>query len=219
MLNPTEAITPKLRKTRASDTVKMIGSRIKQVRKAFKLTQAKFAVPLRISHSNLSEAESGKNTPSGVLLVAICLHYNVNMEFLEHGRGKMFKDVGPSGGHVSSEEVIPHHLWQHIATTDTHHGQVPGSTPGQFVVKAGEVVGLALPGDLLLLAPLDKNELAGGMAVFVADNSGGQLVTKVLEMGKDFFLYPSPLSADPVKFDQASYSSIYRVVSSYRCIL
>ena len=222
MLAPTEVPTPRLKNTREPSTSKLIGTRIKQIRTALKLTQALFSTSLRISPSHLSEAENGKTPQSGVLMVAICLQYNVNMEFLEHGQGEMFKEVNPSEGLASLEGVIPYYedfqLRQAIVTPDTTLVRIPGATPGQFIVRAGNVVGLAAAGDLLLLAPLDKSELAG-LTLFAVSHSGAQLVTKVLEMGKDFFLYPSPPSADPVKFKSADYSSVFKVVCSYRCVL
>lgn len=66
------------------------GNRLKSVRKALNLTQGKFAEPLGIKKSAISNAENGIMNLSGSVLKLIELHYSINGEWLETGEGQKF---------------------------------------------------------------------------------------------------------------------------------
>ena len=71
-----------------------IAIRIKQVRKFLKLKQKELAGRLEISGPTLSELEAGKYYPSCEFLLNIHRLFNVNIEFLLFGQGKMFLEPG-----------------------------------------------------------------------------------------------------------------------------
>jgi transcriptional regulator with XRE-family HTH domain len=75
----------------------MIGNRIKELYKALQLTQYQFADIVGVSHSAISQIQSGKNKPSKRLLIAIYAKFpRINPAWLESGKGEMFiKDEFP----------------------------------------------------------------------------------------------------------------------------
>ena len=68
----------------------MIGERIKQLRKAMGMTQAKFGERVGIKQPSLAAIESGDNTPSDQTVAFICREFRVNEEWLRTGAGEMF---------------------------------------------------------------------------------------------------------------------------------
>lgn len=68
-----------------------IGSRIKEVRKNFSLSQAKFGSKLGISDAAVSMIENGKNIPSEQTIRVICSEFNVNRFWLETGEGDPYQ--------------------------------------------------------------------------------------------------------------------------------
>jgi len=67
-----------------------IGERIKLLRQSLGLTQKEFASKIGIGEKTLRNYESGKFTPKEAVLRAIEQTFNVNPEWLRHGRGEMF---------------------------------------------------------------------------------------------------------------------------------
>ena len=67
-----------------------IGNRIKELRKALGLTQTAFAEKIGRSKRSIQEWESGRNEPPERALRLIEQTFNVNPEWLRHGRGEMF---------------------------------------------------------------------------------------------------------------------------------
>lgn len=74
----------------------MIGKRIKELRNALKKNQEDFARSLDVTHSAISQIENNKVNPSKKLLRSICSTHSVNREWLETGKGEMFKDTAGS---------------------------------------------------------------------------------------------------------------------------
>ena len=68
----------------------MIGERIKEVRKALKLTQTAFADRIGIRQNSVAVLESGKNTPSDQTIAFICREFRVSEDWLRTGEGEMF---------------------------------------------------------------------------------------------------------------------------------
>jgi len=64
-----------------------VGERIRGLRHVFNLTQKAFASTLGISRSHVANLESGKVLPSEQLLLSICEKYELNLEWLKHGKG------------------------------------------------------------------------------------------------------------------------------------
>jgi len=67
-----------------------VGKRVKIARKALRVQQKELAEKLGISSSHLSEIESGKSNPSTDFHLKLSELYNISVEYIFHGRGKMF---------------------------------------------------------------------------------------------------------------------------------
>lgn len=65
--------------------------RIKQLRKALKLSQQEFADKIHISRSQLSYYESGTVSIPDRSQKEICEKFNVNIEWLKTGEGEMYQ--------------------------------------------------------------------------------------------------------------------------------
>ena len=59
-----------------------MNSRLKDIRKALRLTQKEFAARLGITDSGISRLEKGQNQLTDQLIRAICREYKVNYEYL-----------------------------------------------------------------------------------------------------------------------------------------
>lgn len=66
-----------------------LGDRMKQIRKAHKLSQEQFAEMLGINHAHVSKIEKGKGSPSELLLRQIESTLLVSKEWLLNGEGEM----------------------------------------------------------------------------------------------------------------------------------
>jgi len=69
------------------------GVRIKEIRQAIGLTQAKFAKRIAISTSYLAEIEKGSKQANERIVHLICLEFNINENWLKSSEGSMF-DLG-----------------------------------------------------------------------------------------------------------------------------
>ena len=67
-----------------------IGKRIKEVRKALKLTQPELAAKLGLTQSAISGYEAELKNVSEPSIISICRAYNVNEQWLRTGEGDMF---------------------------------------------------------------------------------------------------------------------------------
>ncbi len=68
----------------------LLSERIKEVRKAEKLTQAKFGEKLSVSRDVISSFESGRVEPKPIFLNYLCEVFNVSKEWLLHENGEMY---------------------------------------------------------------------------------------------------------------------------------
>jgi transcriptional regulator with XRE-family HTH domain len=64
--------------------------RIKEIRKASKMSQEKFAKFLGLDRSHISKLETGAAAPSAALIKLICKFFSINEEWLKSGQGKKF---------------------------------------------------------------------------------------------------------------------------------
>lgn len=67
-----------------------MNDRIKDVRKALKLTQDEFAEKLGLTRGAITNIELHKTEPKPLLINLICATYNVNETWLRTGEGEMF---------------------------------------------------------------------------------------------------------------------------------
>ncbi len=70
-----------------------MNTRIKELRKALKLTGENFSSKLGVGRSAISNIESGNRQLSNQLITSICREYNVNETWLRTGEGEMFNDL------------------------------------------------------------------------------------------------------------------------------
>ena len=85
----------------------MIGERIKELRKALRLTQAAFAERIGIRQNSVALLEMGRNTPSDQTVAFICREFRVNEEWLRTGAGDMFV---PTPASIVDELAEEYHL-------------------------------------------------------------------------------------------------------------
>lgn len=79
------------------DELTEIGRRLKTVRKSLRYSQRAFAKELGMSHSYLSEIESGKANPKTDFFLKLSKRFAVNTEYLYHGSGEMYSAAGVQG--------------------------------------------------------------------------------------------------------------------------
>ena len=85
-----------------------VGSRIKEVRDFYGLTQQKFAERTKTKQSTVATYESGRNVPSDAVISLICREFNVREAWLRDGEGDMLEqrtrreDIALYLGKVSS---------------------------------------------------------------------------------------------------------------------
>jgi transcriptional regulator with XRE-family HTH domain len=77
--------------------LKGIGQRLQNIRKTIKLNQKDFAGEMEISGASLSEIETGNSKPRIELYYNLTKKYNVNTDYLLHGKGEMFRGTGQRG--------------------------------------------------------------------------------------------------------------------------
>lgn len=68
-----------------------MNERIKELRRALKISQEKFGARIKISGASVSKIESGENNPSEQTLSLIISEFNVSEAWLRSGVGGMFK--------------------------------------------------------------------------------------------------------------------------------
>ncbi len=67
-----------------------MNERIKKIRKVKGLSQEKFGEQLGVTKTSISRLEAGINNVTDTMAKLICSEYNVNLEWLKSGQGKMF---------------------------------------------------------------------------------------------------------------------------------
>lgn len=70
-----------------------VGSRVRELRKALKLTQPDFAKSLGLTQSAISGYEKELKNVSEPSIIAICREYGVNEKWLRTGEGDMFLEI------------------------------------------------------------------------------------------------------------------------------
>jgi transcriptional regulator with XRE-family HTH domain len=80
----------------------LIGRRIRELRKHLRLSGTEFGKRISLTHSAISQIETGKNVPLSKTIEAILEVYNVNKDWLETGKGDMFRPVGSTDSTASA---------------------------------------------------------------------------------------------------------------------
>ncbi|MDQ1355072.1 MAG: hypothetical protein QG657_5381 [Acidobacteriota bacterium] len=68
-----------------------IGKRMKAIRTELGLLQRDFIKVVNITMSTLSDIETGKKRPGSEILFILSDEYRVNLHYLLHGEGEMFR--------------------------------------------------------------------------------------------------------------------------------
>ena len=87
-----------------------INERVKELRKALKLTQDQFADELNITRSSLSVIEIGKTAVTERNIKEICNKFKVNQDWIRYGEGEMFREM-------SFEEELAEYFGEVITNT------------------------------------------------------------------------------------------------------
>src|SRR6266508_4550351 len=69
-----------------------IGQRVKEIRKANRLTQAAFAASIGLSQNFLSRVEAGTERLSSPCVLLLAHSYRINERWLRTGEGPMYSD-------------------------------------------------------------------------------------------------------------------------------
>ena len=64
--------------------------RMKELRKAMKMTQQELADTLHIKRTNIGNYESGVSSPTDSVIALICREFGVSEDWLRNGNGDMF---------------------------------------------------------------------------------------------------------------------------------
>ena len=67
-----------------------MNERIRKLRRELDLTQTEFAERIGSVQNTITGYESGKRTPSNLVIASICKEFNVNESWLRYGEGEMF---------------------------------------------------------------------------------------------------------------------------------
>jgi transcriptional regulator with XRE-family HTH domain len=67
-----------------------MNNRLRELRKALKMTQAEFAAKLEMVQNSYSKIETGENSLTEKNIFLICLIFGVNESWLRNGKGEMF---------------------------------------------------------------------------------------------------------------------------------
>ncbi len=67
-----------------------MNTRIRQLRKSLKLTQAQFASMIGLSQNYITLVESGDRSPSDRTVADICRVFSISQEWLRTGKGDMY---------------------------------------------------------------------------------------------------------------------------------
>ena len=69
----------------------ILKERIREIRKALKLTQVEFGEKIGVRGNTVTNYETGLRNPTDAVLLSICREFNVNEMWLRTGEGDMFQ--------------------------------------------------------------------------------------------------------------------------------
>ena len=75
------------------DDIRVIGERIKKIRRHLKMQQREFAKSLGTAHSYISKVETGGANPGPLLFLGLSRVFDVSIEYLFIGSGDMFRKL------------------------------------------------------------------------------------------------------------------------------
>jgi transcriptional regulator with XRE-family HTH domain len=85
--------------------VAKLNARIKELRKTLKLTQEEFGSRVGVKGNTIGNYELSLRNPSDAIIHSMCREFNVNEDWLRHGKGEMFLPVEDEVGEIVSKLV------------------------------------------------------------------------------------------------------------------
>ena len=82
------------------------GQRVRMLRKELDLTLEKFAKPLGVGKTAISNIENESRNLTDQMIISICREYNVNEEWLRSGEGTPFKKLSKEEENASYVEDL-----------------------------------------------------------------------------------------------------------------
>lgn len=79
------------------------GQRVRDLRKSLNLTLEKFAKPLGVGKTAISNIENESRNLTDQMIISICREYNINEEWLRNGTGDMFRKPSDEVGYYVEE--------------------------------------------------------------------------------------------------------------------
>lgn len=80
-----------------------MNERIKELRKALKMTQAAFAGALGVSRDTVANIECARIEIKDIFIVSICREFGASEEWLRNGTGDMFRQTDEDFGAICAE--------------------------------------------------------------------------------------------------------------------
>lgn len=84
-----------------------MNERIKELRRALKISQEKFGGRIKISGASVSKIESGENNPSEQTVSLILSEFNVSEKWLRNGEGDMFNPSSSEAERLVNKYSFP----------------------------------------------------------------------------------------------------------------
>lgn len=83
----------------------LMKQRLRELRKTLNLNQTEFGNRIGVKQSTITGYETGKRIPLDSVIFSICREFNVNEDWLRHGKGEMFLPVEDEVGEIVSKLV------------------------------------------------------------------------------------------------------------------
>ncbi len=91
-----------MNKKKVKDPENPFALRVKAIRKKLKLKQEDFCKRVKMSETQLSKIENGKNKPGHDFYYNLVKEFDVNLNYLLFGEGPMFRYSEKAGGEAST---------------------------------------------------------------------------------------------------------------------
>jgi SOS-response transcriptional repressor LexA len=201
-----------------------LGNRIKQIRKANKLTQKEFAASLGIAQGFLCAIERGRKKPSETLLIALQHRYNISKSWLSASENTTNTDT--------AEKPSPHSETQHRAPLVKVTAGSPSAFPplsadefismpdlpaNCFAIKySGDFMAPTIrDGDIIILSP--EQTSTPGTIVLLTGKWGDPFLRRCRSRGGEIYYTSDNSAYAPFKSD-ASTRILGVVISVWRRI-
>lgn len=200
-----------------------LGRRIKEVRQTNGLTQNDFADSLGIVQGFLSGVEQGKKNVSDTLLVALCLLYGINKDWLKAGKGEKFREQCGLPAVTQKASIpllkrIPQDFQKNLDEKDiSDYIAMPNGTCGSYAIfVSGDFMAPTIcDGDLIIIST--KEEIGNRDIILLNNRWGEAILRRYRIVGTEIFLSPDNHAYAPFQKDN-KLSILGKVVEVWRKI-